>query len=494
MREDLLVPDAPTLLESLRAVGYSFETAIADLIDNSITARASTIRIEWRALGRSYVAVLDDGEGMSASDLHQAMRHGSSNPQSRRSEMDLGRFGLGMKTASLSQARRLTVISLLDGCLSGRCWDLDVIGERRDWVVLELDDTEVASLPHVDELLAQGNGTLVLWEKLDRVEAGESNLEKALAGRMDATREHLALVFHRYLAGDPGSAGLTMTINNAKVEPLDPFLRANRTTVSMPVEKIMVDGVPVLVQPFILPHISRLKTGDLRLAGGQDGLRRHQGFYVYRNRRLIVWGTWFRLVRQEELTKLARVQVDVPNTLDHLWTLDIKKSVASPPEAVREGLKRIVERIAEGSRRVYSFKGRRSPDADIVHLWDRLEGRDGVVSYEVNRKHQLVDALRLVMPEPNLPLLERFLQALEVGLPKDAIYNDMAAERSVVHSVGEKSDFETFLCDLAGQWVDAVGGRGSAGASILLEALPKLEPFNRDETTTRRIIEGFING
>ena len=138
VREIHLPPSAPDLLESMRAIGYSFESALADLIDNSIAAAARTVNVRFSVSGEPYVAIIDDGTGMSPADLTSAMRHGSRNPDQARDALDLGRFGLGLKTASLSHCRMLTVISLRDGTLSARRWDLDYIAKRRDWMLLDI--------------------------------------------------------------------------------------------------------------------------------------------------------------------------------------------------------------------------------------------------------------------------------------------------------------------------------------------------------------------
>lgn len=130
--EICLPPSAADLLESMRAIGYSFEAALADLIDNSLSADARQIELHFSPYDRPYVVVLDDGAGMSPSELTAAMRHGSRDPRLARDSRDLGRFGLGLKTASLSQCRRLTVVSWKDGQRSARQWDLDHVARRQD--------------------------------------------------------------------------------------------------------------------------------------------------------------------------------------------------------------------------------------------------------------------------------------------------------------------------------------------------------------------------
>lgn len=228
------------------------------------------------------------------------------------------------------------------------------------------------------------------------------------------------------------------------------------------------------VQAYILPHISRLTDADLELAGGEDGLRRNQGFYVYRNRRLISWGSWFRLVRQEELTKLARVRVDLSNCLDHLWKLDIKKSTTSPPEALRDGLRQIIGRITEGSRNVFIFKGKKASDSKVTHAWDRTIVRDGV-SYKINRDHPLLSALATVIPAAQESLMEEVFALLERSLPLDAIYLDKASHIRPI--IEDKEDDLKSLEHLAVQILSSLG-RETEAAQRFLDSLNTVEPFN----------------
>lgn len=478
------IPYAPALIESMRSVGYSLESAIADLIDNSISAGASTVDIQFRPFGEPYLAILDDGDGMAPEEITEAMRHGSRNPLDARSENDLGRFGLGLKTASLSQCRKLTVVSLKNGVLSARCWDLDFVVQTEQWLLRVPDSTdEIRKLPHVRDLESQSSGTLILWQEMDRLAAGESSIESALGQKMDQVREHLSLVFHRYLSGEPGRQKIAISINNNVVEPLDPFLTSHRATQLLPEEDFQVERQTITVRPYILPHISKLTTEELALAGGEDGLRRNQGFYVYRNRRLIIWGTWFRLTRQEELTKLARVRVDIPNALDHLWTLDIKKSCAYPPEVVRINLRRTVDRIADRSRRTYTYRGRRTNSDGVLHTWSRIQGREGI-HYQINRDHPAVGSLLDSLDMEKRALLETVLRTLEATFPADALYADMASDRP------RHPDDPTLeaLRDLAIRMVDAVKAI-NGDVSGLLQNLHVIEPFSSQPEFAAQIVK-----
>ena len=480
-------PIASTLLEAMRAVGYSFETAMADIIDNSVTAGATEINVFFSPYGEPYVSVVDNGEGMSAEQLLVAMRHGSRNPLFERPVNDLGRFGLGLKTASLSQCRRLTVIGLQGGVKSGAIWDLDEINDRKTWALLELEPHEIQRIPDIDKLEKHGRGALVVWQKLDRVFAGETEIACALQDRIDDARTHLGLLFHRFLESVPGQAALKISINNAPVIPSDPYLRGSKGWQLLPRESIPVGAYSVDVEAHILPHISRLSAEEVTKAGGDEGLRRNQGFYVYRNRRLIIWGTWFRLAKQEEMTKLARVMVDVPNALDHLWTLDIKKSTAHPPEVVRQGLRRIVDRIAERSKRVYTHRGWKANDRGIVHAWDRIEHRGGSVSYRINREHDLFSALRSGLGDAQARLLEFFLQTIESAFPVDALYADMASERKMGDEKEEDAN-EEILFETALLMLDAVG-RETPEAAALKERLHLLDPFTKHPDIVAKIRE-----
>jgi hypothetical protein len=484
-----LPPIAPSMLESMRAIGYSFSAALADIIDNSIAASARHVAVEVRRHPFLYVAVLDDGTGMSARRLQEAMRLGSSNPASNRADTDLGRFGLGLKTASLSQCRRLTVITLKSQELSGAMWDLDKVASTQDWTLTLLDAHEVRSLPHVDQVVAQKKGTVVLWQLFDRAAAGERSEELAIERLVDESRSHLALAFHRYIGGGlPGGAPrrVDISINNIPIELVDPFLTHKRGRQELPSQELKVEGARISVKPCILPHLSRLSAADIKLAGGEEGLRREQGFYVYRNFRLIRHGTWFRMMPQGELMKLARVRVDIPNTLDHLWSLDVKKSEAFPPEAVRTALRTFIEQIGQRSARVFTHRGRVRQRGNVVHLWNRTETRGGI-DYLVNREHPA-----LAIGEAKARL-EPLLRALELALPADAIYADMAADRTIENGTVPDKELEADLESMAARLLEGVADLPEARAR-LLGSIPTLEPFSIHPDVTNRVLRRLTDG
>jgi Histidine kinase-, DNA gyrase B-, and HSP90-like ATPase len=197
-----LLPSAACLSASMRDLGYSLEAAVADLIDNSISADASKIDIFCEPTApQPVLVILDDGRGMDAAELLAAMRHGAANPRMERSPKDLGRFGLGLKTASFSQCRSLTVVSTKDGSLSGAEWNLDVIDQADDWILSILDEKDIATLPYVDHLGA--HGTAVIWREMDRLLEDETGnrRDEIVNEKLDVLEKHLALVFGERASG-----------------------------------------------------------------------------------------------------------------------------------------------------------------------------------------------------------------------------------------------------------------------------------------------------
>lgn len=466
-------PFAPVLMESTRAMGYSLEAAVADIVDNSIAAKADTVKIQFSPYTAiPYVSILDNGLGMNESEINDAMRYGSQSSLNERESNDLGRFGLGLKTASLSQCRCLTVISKQDEKVEARRWDLDEIYKEGSWALISLDKDDLLEIPQYQEQLKPlKHGTLVIWENLDRMLKGTATPDKLMNKQMDYVREHLSLVFHRYLAGEAGIIKLNLSINDLSVEPKDPFL-IGRSTVFQADERFNIEGFPVYVSAFMLPHISALTKKEKAALGGSEGLTKDQGFYVYRNKRLLVWGTWFRMHRKDELSKLARIRVDVPNVLDHLWTLDIRKSTAVPPDVIKKNLARIVDRISEGSKRAWTFRGKREVSDDGSHLWSKTKIRDGIV-YNLNRDHILLRLLSDTLDAEQKKLLENYLRLAEGNLPLNQLYVDLNNEEQV--NVRKEKDAEAEAMETALSILANIAGDPARDMQIQL--MLQTDPF-----------------
>lgn len=419
-------PRASSLIESLRAFGYSPQAAIADLVDNSVTAHAQNVWITFTWAGSdSHVTVLDDGDGMDEGALREAMRPGTLSPLVKRDLADLGRFGLGLKTASFSQCRCLSVSSKRSAVVSTRSWDLDYVGETGEWRLL----TRVG--PHTAHKLSQldavAAGTVVLWERTDRLVAN-ADLEDPAAHRrflsvVDDVELHLRMVFHRFLS--PPSRRLRIWINDRDLTPWDPYLLANPATDRRPPELLLLKKQTIKVSPYILPHNSLQTDVERRTGGGSGGWNAQQGFYVYRNDRLLVAGNWLGLgFVKEEHYKLARIAVDLPNTMDHEWDINVTKSKATPPGVLRADLTRIAKDARARAVAIYRFRGKitaRQRTSDWVFVWVRAVKMDGdrmqKFRYTINRNHPVIADVLGGADSPTRKRLESMLKVIEETVP-----------------------------------------------------------------------------
>lgn len=484
MRTVGAAPRASVLIESMRDIGYSLETALADIIDNSLTAGAKNIQILTppdRTSGR--IGILDNGGGMSQEELLDAMRLGSRSPLEERARTDLGRFGLGLKIASFSQCRRLTVVTRQDGELNAAIWDFEQVAETDEWNVEIPDDP--SALPWADQIPEQG--TLVLWEKLDRILRDDS--EEAYTHfirRMDEARAHLELVFHRYLSGEPGQKKIAISLNNRPLEPYDPFHSSHEATIRGPLELIRVGSHDVSVQTFTLPHHKKVTPQDWERHAGSGGYLKNQGFYLYRQRRLIIYGTWFGLARQSELGKLARVKIDMPNGLDSEWKIDVKKASAQPPFQVRERLRRIIETMGANSRRIYTARGKKLISDTRLPIWNRIQDK-GEISYRLNPDHPIISTFVSALPEEKKQQFSEILEIAASSLPMDALYADLGGEPDKVG--GSRISDEALKNALE----VTVGELAKTGTSMteMREMLPFAEPFRSNWDRTEEMLNNM---
>jgi anti-sigma regulatory factor (Ser/Thr protein kinase) len=446
MDEITAPPSAAALIESMRDFGYSLETAVADIIDNSITAGAKSISIFSSAADSAMrIAIIDDGCGMSSSELRTAMQPGSRNPLEKRSKADLGRFGLGLKTASFSQCRRVTVVSRINGETSAACWDLDLVQERDAWVVQLPSD--VSELPWIDRL--GKSGTLVLWEKLDRFAGEASSRDDAafntyLNGRLADVVSHLELVFHRFLSGERSLKRVRMDFNSRPLEAFDPFHSDHPATTELPPEEITLRAGDrterIKVQPFVLPYHKKVSASDWAKYAGPGGYLKNQGFYVYRGKRLIIHGTWFGLARQEGRTQLARVRVDISNELDAEWKIDVRKASAQLPFVVRKRLREILEKIEIASRQPIVGRGYVAPIAGVEPVWQRAVKHDSV-TYSVNPAHPAIEAFSVDLDSETSKKFLGLLQIISAALPIDPIFSDLGSNPEKVRGEPVSHEF-----------------------------------------------------
>jgi len=417
---DIVEPRAAAMVESLSAFGYDLATALADLADNSLFHNSRHLAIHFHWAGEnSIIALADDGDGMDEPTLINAMRLGSRNPRETRDPRDFGRFGLGLKTASFSQCRRVTVFTRqCRGEILIRCWDLDHVADTDKWQLLRTPSKLAATL--AEKLSNPKQGTIVVWEKLDRLTSETTTEndadEDAFLSRAEHVRDHFAAVFHRLMTG---RRAVKFSLNGKPIKPWDPFLADAPATQRLPAEKIRFQGHIIAIEPFVLPHLSKLDAESHRSAAGLRGWNAHQGFYIYRNCRLIVPGDWLGIKgwRQEEHYKLARIRVDIPNALDHEWEIDVTKSRARPPEKLRRELVRIGESTRSVAKRIYSHRGAKlipTGGQERVFLWEQT-AKHNQVFYRVNREHPLVKQVRANCADG--PKFSAMLRLIEETIP-----------------------------------------------------------------------------
>jgi len=392
--EALIVPPDPErIVEGLRDTGYEFHTAIADLIDNSIAAGAHLVDVlvEMDLGGTIRVAIADDGCGMNRTGLINAMKYGS---QRRTDSSSLGKFGLGLKTASTAFCRHLSVSSRPDRASAVMCatWDLDHIAEKGDWELL-LSEAEAEALEHLDRVSPVNSGTVVTWQKTDRLLArqydkpGGKAAQTALQRKVKQLYDHLSLVYQRYLdATDERARTLRLVLNGEQVAAWDPFAAGESEVVAseiVPAE--MPDGSPAefTVRAFVLPRKEEFSDpGRAALARISNDA---QGLYIYRENRLIHGPDWLGMFQKEPHFSLIRVEFSFDHRLDAAFHMDIKKSQILLDEELWLFLKddflpsarRAAEqRYRNGQRRQIAKTAKGAHDASNVSIGQRAADLD----------------------------------------------------------------------------------------------------------------------
>ena len=430
---------AKALLTGLRAIGYNFSTAVADIIDNSISACANEIKIYSDPLeSEPYFCILDNGCGMNGQELDNAMLPGSDRENKEDSKLELGRFGLGLKSASLSQCREFTVASKKYGKIRAMSFDLDVIEKENKLMLKQLNAEEIERLPQISELDTYETGTLVVWTKFDKIEGLAKNFEDSFRSVVAESKKHVELVFHRFYSK------ISIYYNDKRIEKRDPFLldsvgrqQTGRTS------NIIIDGSEIVVIPYTLPFANTLTSEEKALLGNPKSIFDEQGFYLYRNERLISWGSWMHMGIRSELNKLARIQVDIPSTLDSVWMLDVKKSSAKIPDKIKDRIKMAVEDSIVRSKRTTKFPGVKEQSV-TCKMWDRINEHEGKVRYQINREAPAIVALNDAIGETEKELLEIVLSQIEAYLPKYSISNDNMEALNIVNS-GDDSEEERLI-------------------------------------------------
>ncbi|OBI49811.1 ATP-binding protein, partial [Mycobacterium kyorinense] len=374
-----VTPSAARLTDSLRDIGYDFSSAIADLVDNSITAEATEVNVVVEFDGKaSRVFISDNGKGMNINGLTEAMRFGS---RRKYGSGDLGRYGLGLKTASLSQGRRLTVVTRTSAgrrVIQTRQLDLDLIAEFDDWLIIEPDRTEV--IERARNLLEDAPGTVVIWENLDRVVPAK-NASGGWARRRFETlqqkaAEHLAMVFHKFLSGEVGTERLVITVNGQKLVPWDPFARSESGTQELVEQVFEIEhgdaAGQVTLRRFVLPGRDQFSSpSEFERMSGPLKWNRQQGLYTYRAGRLIQWGGWAGVRSIDEHTKLARASVEFDTDLDDAFNINVAKMRVALPSQLRHMIERPINEVCSLADDMYRKSSKSKGERDR-HITDNF--------------------------------------------------------------------------------------------------------------------------
>ena len=410
-----IAPNLSVFLSSFREIGYQLDTAVADIVDNSISANASNVRIsvvpsEMKAI------IFDDGEGMDKDTLIEAMRLGTK--RDLRQIGDLGKFGLGLKTASFSQTKTFSVLSKQKGGdIYGLRWDIPVLERANRWLADEVSYEDIKDIivridPDIVNFIQQSDSwTIVIWENMDRYEA------EHLETLMGELREHLSLVFHKFLSKE-GFHGhkISLFFNGTELIAKNPFAEALIATQKNPTETVEVKGHKIQITAYDLPNYTKLTKKQYDDLDGGEGFTKNQGFYLYREGRLLVGGTWFRLAKVSDATALARIMIDIDNTQDELWNIDVKKSMAEPIPEVREILMPYALKVRSRSKTTKSHRGIKR---DVTDWWVE-ENKDGKVMFKINREHPLYIEIAESLGK-NKTILNAMLNKIEQTVPVRAI-------------------------------------------------------------------------
>lgn len=488
---ELILPAPSATMESLTGFGYSLKTAIADLVDNSITAMAKNIWITCHWDGHdSYIAIVDDGIGMSYQELVEAMRPGGKNPLDARGESDLGRFSLGLKTASWSQCRRLTVASSVKegGDRNFLTWDLDYVCKHNEWRAIKDANIENILL----QLKVPEIGTTVIWENLTaplyKEVVSSSYGKNEFNNAIEEVQTYLGMIFHRFLSGvahsNKNKGPINIYVNSTLTKPWNPFEVSKKIASQVtPLEGIQYLGRSLNIKGYVLPHKDKLTETEYKEGGGPNGWLAQQGFYIYRSERLLVAGDWLGLGRprpwaKEEQYRLARVSIEIPNSLDKEWELDVKKSKATPPPQIKNKLTDLAEKVREDAKKAFVYRGKygsrpAGPLAVTQPAWEQTT-RNGVIVYRINRNHPLVMGTRKKLGALSVDF-DAALRVLEESVPVQKIWLD-TAESDQNHAIPYEDLDGELISDIQQTYKFLLNSMSRQSAIDLLRVT---EPFNR---------------
>lgn len=422
-------PNPEYLIKSIAEQGYSLESALADLMDNSISANADKIEVLIKMDQEPFTLfIADNGNGMDEEVLKTSMQFPSNSPEVERNILDLGRFGLGMKTASFSQTRCFTVLSKKKGTntFSGRTWDVNYLKQVGKWRLLVNTQDEISSLTEQYRSLSDGHlnrfdnfspNTIVVWKGLYKFEnyLEEDKRQSALKKQItEVTSDYLSLVFHRYM--ERKEKQLQIRINNNLIAPFNPF----PTTITdfRPIEfkqkKFSTDTIKI--EGFVLPSRSIDESQSISVWTTKNrSLMDMEGVYIYRADRLIHFGGWNGLIKKAPRLQLARLRVDIGNRVDHLLHLNVAKSQIEIPHDLTTAFEKYIDELKTQAEREFFNRGIRKFSSnrkeDNVQLFARKASNKGTL-LEVNSNFPLLKSLMCELQKEQLSKLNLVIRMI----------------------------------------------------------------------------------
>jgi hypothetical protein len=371
---DIIQPSASALIENLRSLGYSPPEAVADIVDNSISAKAQNIKvtIKWDGV-QSFIAINDDGEGMNEAELIQAMKPGSKNPKIKRKEEDLGRFGMGLKSASFSIGKQLTVVTKKKNLSTFiRRWDLDYVSQTNEWKIFKTPKNNKSEWSEING----PSGTNVIIEDLDRMLSlnglGSIITSDEFFKLTSQIEAHLALVFHRFIE----KKKVKIFLNEEVIKPFNPHFGFEDKEILFKECLKDATGSETEVKSFIVPSFDDLPVPIQRYVKQNYGFTQMQGVYIYRGDRLISYGGWLGLGKRNLMKinddyALGRMLVELRNDFDSSWRLDIKKTLAIPPLTFLAQLQRAADIARKESLQNINKRNGIKKESEIDGLWSK---------------------------------------------------------------------------------------------------------------------------
>jgi hypothetical protein len=435
-------PPPKNHLTTLSRVGYTFTSAVGDLIDNSIAAGSQNISILFKLVDKLPAFIItDDGCGMNSQELKKNMVIGCKDPDDQREEKDLGRFGSGLKTASFSQARLLTVISQTstDSTASAARWDTDLIKEKNEWRLEILAKKDIANLTYLIDFDNQNSGTVVCLQALTCID-NNPDVSSQISSLCNELTDYIQLYFHRFL-----NRSIKLKLNGVSISGLDPFMKKLPGYQELGLRELRTKKGKIVIQSHVLPRITSLTQNQLAQYKGAKHISQHQGLYIYRDKRLILAGGWFGIGNMNELSNLVRIQIDIPSELDKEWETDVKKSQLKIPLKVRQILKRILGSPISTSKRVHNYVGKKDEDSKYWEIQQNELSGSEETKYLINKDNDLLKKFTSTLNTSERQKLAKYLCSLANNLPINHIYMTMASTPKSITRSDSDIDYKNFL-------------------------------------------------